>query len=351
VLSYHVPGEKFQSGTRQEQAITNDRVRPPEPISFVRSKRNTVTSQEPRNESRPTSSASGWFDVDVSSVQRTSWLAIALVLALVAAFNAVVNLVVFPSEAILDGVFRPTARATLGLVRPTLLVNLVALVAFVWAVMFRGFGLEPLDVGLDRRDVARGIEITVLLWIAIQVVGAVEQLATTGTVGVAGAWTSGRAGRRIGVFLAQAFGNALFEEVLYRGFLLTQVFLLLEGRMANPRRRLATALVGSQVIFALFHLPNRLYQGFEPGAIPGNLALVFVSGVLFALVYYRTGNLFVAIGVHALGNAPLAVVADTSFAAWLTNPAMVVLILAWRPIERGLRVVEDAIGWREKFES
>jgi hypothetical protein len=104
------------------------------------------------------------------------------------------------------------------------------------------------------------------------------------------------------------------------------------------------ALVGSQVVFALFHLPNRLYQGLAPGAIPGNLAFVFVSGVLFALVYLRTGNLFVAVGVHALGNAPIAVLADRTLAAWLTNPAMVVLILAWTPIERGLGAIENAIA-------
>jgi len=286
------------------------------------------------------------FRIDLSSVRRTSWASIALVLVLVVAFNAIVNLLVFPNESILDGVFRPIARATEGLVRPTLLVNLVGLVVVVWGVMFRGIGLEPRDVGLDRRGLRRGILFTLVLWLAIQVVGAIEQLSTTGTIGVAGSWTSSGAGPVLGAFLAQALGNALFEEVIYRGFLLTQIDRMLEDRVDRRRTRLALALVGSQVAFALLHVPNRLYREVAIEVIPANLALVFVSGVLFALVYYRTGNLFVAVGVHALGNAPLAVFADTSFAAWLTNPAMVVLILAWTPIVGALRRVENAVGWR-----
>ncbi|MFT4889157.1 MAG: hypothetical protein ACI9YT_000066 [Halobacteriales archaeon] len=187
------------------------------------------------------------FRIDVSPVRRTSWASIALVVA----FNAIVNLLVFPNESILDGVFRPTARATEGLVRPTLLVNLVGLVVVVWGVMVRGIGLEPRDVGLDRRRLRRGILFTLVLWLAIQVVGAIEQLSTTGTIGVAGSWTPAGAGPALGAFLAQA-----------------------------------------------------------------------------------------------LGNAPLAVFADTSFAAWLTDPAMVVLILAWTPIVGALRRVENAVGWR-----
>ncbi|WP_435157354.1 CPBP family glutamic-type intramembrane protease [Haladaptatus sp. DFWS20] len=69
-------------------------------------------------------------------------------------------------------------------------------------------------------------------------------------------------------------------------------------------------------------------------AIPGSLIVVFVAGVLLAVLYYRTGNLFVAIGFHALINAPTMVVGAPAVGE-LTALVLVVLIaLVWPWIEK-----------------
>ncbi len=48
------------------------------------------------------------------------------------------------------------------------------------------------------------------------------------------------------------------------------------------------------------HIPNRI--AFDQGL--GDLPLLAALGVLFALVYLRTGNLFLAVGLHTLHNTP-----------------------------------------------
>ena len=51
-----------------------------------------------------------------------------------------------------------------------------------------------------------------------------------------------------------------------------------------------------------------LAGGVKVGDLPVFLAAPFVLGVLFALIYARTGNLFVTIGLHALVNDPVLLV-------------------------------------------
>ena len=61
-------------------------------------------------------------------------------------------------------------------------------------------------------------------------------------------------------------------------------------------------------MFTLIHVPGRLAGGVEVGDFPVFLAAPFVLRLLFALVYARTGNLFVTIGLHALINDPVLLV-------------------------------------------
>ncbi len=53
-------------------------------------------------------------------------------------------------------------------------------------------------------------------------------------------------------------GNALFEEVIFHGFLLPQCFFLVRGLTSRPRTRPLVALLVSQLLFAFYHIPLRL---------------------------------------------------------------------------------------------
>ena len=79
-------------------------------------------------------------------------------------------------------------------------------------------------------------------------------------------------------FLALALWTPLVEEIFFRGF----VF-----RALVPRFGLPAATIGSAALFSLFHV------------LPGVLLPIFVTGILLALLYHRTGSLWPCIAAHA----------------------------------------------------
>jgi hypothetical protein len=87
------------------------------------------------------------------------------------------------------------------------------------------------------------------------------------------------------------------------------LYLRIHGSGERPWLRFVTTLIISQIIFALVHIPNRVYLGLGAGEIALDLLLLTVWGVLFTLIYLRTDNIFLVAGIHALGNAPTSLFA------------------------------------------
>lgn len=87
-------------------------------------------------------------------------------------------------------------------------------------------------------------------------------------------------------------------------------------------------LVLSQSIFALIHIPNRLLNGFTLLETLPNLFIVFLLGVLFAMVYLITDNLFLAMGVHTLINMPLLIF-DGLISFWMVLVLSVLVLIFW----------------------
>jgi uncharacterized protein len=213
------------------------------------------------------------------------------------ALTAIVNLVFFAGNA-----FRPLASATGGVFTGSLIVNVIFLATMVGGVMFLRGGLRLYDVGLIFRRLGGGIAFTLAFWGAAQLVHMLAGLLYRGRVELSPAWND--PGFMIGLVLAQIFGNALFEEIAYRGFLFPQLYLWLGDRQRNPWKRLGLALLISQGAFALSHIPNRIYLGMTPDAIAVDLLLLLTWGVFYTIIYLRTDNLFVVVGAHAMGNVP-----------------------------------------------
>lgn len=248
------------------------------------------------------------------------------------ALTAVVNLVFFASNA-----FRPLASATGGLLTGSLLVNMGFIALLVgWMILKRG-RLRPYDVGLIPSHLPMGIVYTIGFWACAQVVHLVASLLTHGAVTLNPDWINNTS-MMIGLILAQLIGNALFEEIAYRGFLFPQIYLHLDRLRHRAWWRLGAAILLSQVIFALSHIPNRLYLGMMPEQLLPDLLLLLGWGVLYTIIYLRTDNLFLVVGVHALGNAPSTLFATSPvFAgggASLFMYALVVLLLFGVPMLR-----------------
>lgn len=201
---------------------------------------------------------------------------------------------------------RPIAVATNGLINETLIANLaIVIIEVVIVVMWLG-KLKLADIGLIWSRLRTGLVFTFALWALVEIAEIAIGLIKTGTVKLNPDWNQYTL-TLIGAFIAQALGNALREEIGYRGFLLPQLHLKFNARWPNHTRScLLLALVISQSAFAMMHIPIRLYGAGHITA--GELLRLFALGIVFAIIYLRTQNLFLAIGVHTLANAPTALV-------------------------------------------
>lgn len=241
---------------------------------------------------------------------------------LVIALAVLVNLVLFPGPW-----FDPLERASAGLVNATLQANLLGLLLFALFVFWLG-RLRPAAVGLEWGKLPRALLLTGLLWLAMQAVCLVIS-AVMGGVSLDPAWTRRGVSGMFGLLISQLLGNALAEELVYRGLLLPQFFLRL--RIARRKWRTTAAAALMLALFILSHIPNRIFQGYSVGGMLLDAPILLLWGLLFTIVYLRTGNLFLAVGIHALVNAPTLVSGFTLFPPQLILLALVILLLIfWR---------------------
>jgi membrane protease YdiL (CAAX protease family) len=222
---------------------------------------------------------------------------------------------------------------TRGLINETLAANLILLALLVGGVIFFIGRLRPSDLGLVKSGLAPAAGLVLLVWLAAQAAQALSLWSTGGEVALNPLWERRGVSVVLGLLFAQLLGNALYEEIAYRGFLLPQIHLLLGRWLARPAVRLAAALGVSQSLFALAHVPNRLYQGVAlPDLLPSLLS-VLAFGLLYSFIYIRTGNLFFAVGVHAFSNTPTFVVGGNEPVLVLALGFVVALL--WPYLRRG----------------
>ena len=160
------------------------------------------------------------------------------------------------------------------------------------------------DLGWRVADLLPGLFATLVLWAAMQV-STMISAQVTGTPLVLGAGWSMHAlgGAMLGPLLAQLAANALMEETNFRAFLWPQIALRLRLRL-RPPLALAVAALASQLVFAVMHVPIRLYGGADPATLGMMLVNLFAIGLVFCLLYAWTRNLFIVVGYHALLNTP-----------------------------------------------
>lgn len=218
------------------------------------------------------------------------------------ALITIVNLIVFAGEWL-----RPLAAATGGLITGTLVVNLILIAALVVGVMILYGGQRPIDLGLIAQRLPVGVAFPFGLWACAQLIHAIAGWLAHGTIALDPVWSAGGSAL-IGLLLAQLLGNALFEEIAYRGFLFPQLYFQFSALRRHRWWRVSAAVAAAGAIFALSHIPNRIYLGLGADAIAADLLMLTAWGLLYTLIYLRTDNLFLTVGVHALGNAPTTLV-------------------------------------------
>jgi membrane protease YdiL (CAAX protease family) len=230
---------------------------------------------------------------------------LALAMALEIAFALLAVFVLFPS-----GILKVFAAPTGGLITATLVANFISLVVVVGLVLCLIGGLRLSDLGLRGSDVPIAVVLTISVWIGANAIEAAWQAVADGTVSWGGEWRGLDVTAVIGALLAQLFGNALYEEILFRGVLLRQTYWRLETTRLTNLQTLAIAIAISQSLFALIHLPILLSGGLSPIAAFSRLPAIFVAGSAFAVLYARSDNLMLCVDIHALANKPTLLVTD-----------------------------------------
>lgn len=229
----------------------------------------------------------------------------------------------------------PVQRATGGLIDETLIANLILFAVVVVGIVFGLGRLRPRDVGLRWERIGPAALATIFIWVWMQVAIGVWSLASGQSLAIDPAWARYGALLVLGNTLGQFFGNALYEEVMWRGMALPQFYRRCAAGAQKQSARglsigaLIAALVISQGLFALRHIPVRVWQGASPGDLPTTIGEVFAIGVILALLYLRTRNLFLVIGIHALYDAPTALLAHGGVAALLALGLAVLILLLW----------------------
>ncbi len=210
------------------------------------------------------------------------------------------------------------------LVTPTLIIAGVFFAVVMIGLVAIG-KLRPRDLGWRRSTVGRGLTLVAGVWIAMQLVELVAALATGPGPRLSTDWTAAGAATAVGGLLGLALGIAPGEETFFRGFLVPQLRMKFSHMKAT--RAVTVAILASQLIFALYHLPNLVMGisgevGTSPTDIMAQLGLDFLIGVVFAALYLRTGNLLLVVGIHALQDA------GTSLVATPIDPSLVIFTLA-----------------------
>lgn len=255
------------------------------------------------------------------NVKEAPWKVILLFLVASIVLISVINLVLFPGPF-----FDPISRATGGLINATLQANILNLLLFCLIVF--GWGkLRPHDVGLDWSKLKQGIVLTALLWLAAQVIVLLINWINR-DIHLDPIWSERGITAVLGGLIGQLLGNALFEETEYRGFYLSQFYLKLKTQ--NEKWRLAWSVLAMLALFILSHIPNRIFAGYTLADIPQDFVFLFINGLFFTIVYLVSGNLFLAVGIHALMNRPTMITEATFPAGILIGLlGLILIIVMW----------------------
>ncbi|WP_299707591.1 CPBP family intramembrane glutamic endopeptidase [uncultured Pontibacter sp.] len=197
-------------------------------------------------------------------------------------------------------------------------ISMVFLVYLCWLVFL--YFLQKRDpiqlehLSLRGTDVTRGLSVGAILYIAVTVALAIGVLIGLEGLAVHAKFAAVEAtARTLGVFTFNIMLNAFVEELLFRVYLIPQTYLLLRQKISSRLVALLLAVLFTQLLFAIVHLPRDLFRyNVAITTIISTQAQLFMSGVILALVYLRTRNLLFLTLFHAFMNYGLPVMGTES---------------------------------------
>lgn len=231
----------------------------------------------------------------------------------------------------------PIEAATGGWVSHGLTATLLMVVVLVGGLLSGVGGLRARDLGVPTGwrggwKALNAVLIAYLLWALAQLLVAGGGILGLTDIATNPTWMQPLRPSLVGASALTVIAGAALEEVLYRGFFFVHVLLALRRwGVGTVRWQMGGALAGSQLFFGVNHIPVGLDAGFEGGVLGLYVLQVTLVGVLFAVLFMQTNNLFVPIAVHALINAPVLPFVTAMDASLLVLILALALMLA-RPV-------------------
>jgi uncharacterized protein len=181
--------------------------------------------------------------------------------------------------------------------------------------------VAPAAAGLSLRSLPIALLVAISVWGLGQLAQAIVSLGRHSTLAIYVGWAQPAA--MIAPFLQRFLTEVFAQEIFWRGILFVWLLSTLGRRgWRDPFTRLGTALLGSQLLYGLSRLPGQLVDP-SPMMPPGGELLIFtLTGMFYALVYLRTGNLWIAMAIHALALWPLPLF------AFDLDPAKLIILIS-----------------------
>jgi len=248
-------------------------------------------------------------------------------------FNQVISIYSYKFK-----IFEQIALQTNYLILPTLLINIVSISFFSILIFYFG-KLRIKDFFLNSKKLIEGLKWVLILWIATNLCTIIYEIISVGKFKIANISTF-----QIGKLFGQLFGNALLEEILYRGLFLTQFYLIAKQKI-NNKAAVILAVCLSQVLFSLAHIPNRFASGSSFTTNLGlELVMLFLAGVILSIIYIRTQNLIFLIGGHSFSNYPINLIqTDGAIISMIVILLMILIAVFWTRLAK-----EESQLWIKK---
>lgn len=102
---------------------------------------------------------------------------------------------------------------------------------------------------------------------------------------------------RVLLFFIECLSVGFFEEIIFRGILLS----FLMQKFIDMKNGIWMSIIISSLIFGIFHMIN-VFTGASMSITIVQMGYSFLMGMLWAVMYLRTGNLWLTMLLHATYN-------------------------------------------------
>ena len=221
-----------------------------------------------------------------------TWIVIVAILVQ-CAWSSFAHFVLFPT-----GILQSLYYYTGSILHPTFTGYVLLSICMGYLLCYIG-GLRAKDFAIFHKQILPAVGFTLLAWAIIQL----SPLLSGDALVVDPTWSEqGELMHRFSqFFIGQLFGNALYEELFYRALLISQ-FTILFLKKCSTTKALIFAVICSQLLFALIHIPHRIVNGIPFDQMVVSMANLFFISLLFTALFLLSKNIFIPVGVHALGN-------------------------------------------------